>query len=228
MADPERGQLNLGGAAEVVNQAKVLLKKNLKMLRKRSGAPKYVRHFEKLIRELTEEHDGLAEFGAVEVKIWEVLLKCDEKGKKHLKDEKTIRRCKEKERKKKEKRRARKQSEKARKSKKRNRPSRGSGVIRALIALRRQTGRQNPALIIVRIRTAPVVGIGKTGGAVVLSAGHGLASLRFAGSTARNTSGCRMASGRAVLDHRARNAGTVGRGTGRSRPRSSAADDMQA
>ena len=52
----------------------------------------------------------------MEVKIWEVLLKCDEKGKKHLKDEEKIRRSKEKERKKKEKRRARKKSEKARKS----------------------------------------------------------------------------------------------------------------
>ena len=118
MADPERGQLNLEGVAEVVNQAKVLSKKNMKMLRKRPGAPKYVRHFVKLISELAEEHDGSAEFGPVEVKIWEVLLKCDEKVKKHLKDEEKIRRSKEKERKKKEKRRARKKSEKARKSKK--------------------------------------------------------------------------------------------------------------
>ena len=118
MADPERGQLNLEGAAEVVNQAKVLSKKNMKMLRKRPGAPKYVRHFVKLINELAEEHDGAAEFGPVEVKIWEVLLKCDEKGKKHLKDEEKIRRSKEKERKKKEKRRARKKSERERKSKK--------------------------------------------------------------------------------------------------------------
>ena len=117
MAEPERGQLNLEGAAEVVNQAKVLSKKNMKMLRKRPGAPKYVRHFVKLISELAEEHDGSAQFGPV-VKIWEVLLKCDEKGKKHLKDEEKIRRSREKERKKKEKRRARKKSEKARKSKK--------------------------------------------------------------------------------------------------------------
>ena len=48
MADPERGKLNLEGAAEVVNQAKVLSKKNMKMLRKRPGAPKYVRHFVRL------------------------------------------------------------------------------------------------------------------------------------------------------------------------------------
>ena len=34
MADPERGQMNLEGAVEVVNQAKVLSKKNIKMLRK--------------------------------------------------------------------------------------------------------------------------------------------------------------------------------------------------
>ena len=117
MADPERGQLNLEGAAEVVNQTKVLSKKNMKMLRKRPGAPKYVRHFVKLISELGEEHDGSAEFGPVEVKISEVLLKCNEKGKKHLKEEEKIRRSKEKERKKKEKRRARKKSEKARNSK---------------------------------------------------------------------------------------------------------------
>ena len=63
---------------------------------------------------------------------------------------------------------------------------------------------------------------------MVLSAGHDLANLSFAGSTARITSGCGMASGRTVLHHRVRNAGTVGRGTGRSRPRSSVADDMQA
>ena len=118
MADPERGQLNLQGAAEVVNQAKVLSKKNMKMLRKRPGAPKYVRHFVELISELAEEHDGSVEFGPVEGNFWEVLLKCDEKGKKYLKDEEKIRRSKEKERKKKEKRRAEKKSEKARKSKK--------------------------------------------------------------------------------------------------------------
>ena len=118
MADPERGQLNLEGAAEVVNQAKVLSKKNMKMLRKRPGAPKYVRYFVKLISELAEEHDGSAEFGPVEVEIWEVLLKCEEKGEKHLKDEEKIWRSKEKECKKKEKRWATKKSEKARKSKK--------------------------------------------------------------------------------------------------------------
>ena len=117
MADLERGQLNLEGAAEVVNHAKVL-SKNMKMLRKRPGAPKYVRHFVRLISELAEGHDGAVEFGPVEVKIWEVLVKCDEKGKKHLKDEEKIRRSKEKEHKKKEKRRARKKGEKERKSKK--------------------------------------------------------------------------------------------------------------
>ena len=63
---------------------------------------------------------------------------------------------------------------------------------------------------------------------MVLSAGHDPASLSFAGSTARNTSGCGRASGRTALDHRVRNAGIVGRGTGRSRPRSLAANDMQA
>ena len=57
MADPERGQLNLEGAAEVVNQAKVLSRKNMKMLRKRPGAPKYVCHFVRFISELAEEHD---------------------------------------------------------------------------------------------------------------------------------------------------------------------------
>ena len=138
MADPERGQLNLEGAARA-NQAKVLSKKNMKMFRKRPRAPKYVRHFVKLVSELAEEHDGSAEFGLVEVKIWEVLLKCDEKGKKHLKDEEKIRRSKEKERKKKEKRRARKRVRRRVRARKRNRPSLGSGVIRALIALGRQS-----------------------------------------------------------------------------------------
>ena len=118
IADPERGQLNLEGPAEVVKQAQVLSKKNMKMLRKRRGAPKYVRHFVKLISELAKDHDGSAEFGPVEVKIWEVLLKCDEKGEKHLKDEEKIRRSEERERKKKVKRSARKKSEQARKSKK--------------------------------------------------------------------------------------------------------------
>ena len=75
----------------------VLSKKNMNMLRKRPGAPKYVRHFVRLISEPAEEHDGAVEFGPVEVKIWEVLLKCDEKGKKHLKDEEKIRRSKDKE-----------------------------------------------------------------------------------------------------------------------------------
>ena len=63
---------------------------------------------------------------------------------------------------------------------------------------------------------------------MVLSADQGLASLSFAGSTARNTSECGMASGKTAPDRRVKNAGTVGRGTGRSRPRSSVADDMQA
>ena len=117
MADPERGQLNLEGAAEVVNQAKVLSKKNMNMLRKRIAAPKYVRHFVKLLSDFAEEHDGAVEFGPVEVKIWEVLLKCDEKEKKHLKDEEKIWRSKEKERNNKEKP-ARKKSEKACKGKK--------------------------------------------------------------------------------------------------------------
>ena len=81
----------------MVNQAKVLSKKNMKMLRKRPGAPKYVHRFVRLISELVEEHDGAMEFGPVEVKIWEVLLKCSEKGKKHLKDEEKIQRSKEEE-----------------------------------------------------------------------------------------------------------------------------------
>ena len=72
----------------------------------------------RLISELAEEHDGAVELGPVEVKIWEVCVMCDEKGKKHLKDEEKIRRSKQKECKKKEKRRARKKSEKERKSKK--------------------------------------------------------------------------------------------------------------
>ena len=227
MADPERGQLNLEGAAEVVNQAKVLSKKNMKMLRKRPRAPKYVRHFVKLISELGEEHDGSAEFGPVEVKIWEVLLKCNEKGKKHLKVEEKIRRSKEKEQKKRRRsggprRRARRRA----RGRKRNRPGLGSGVIRALIALRRRIRRRDPALMIVRIQAAPIVEIGKTGEAVVLSDDQGLASLSFAGSTARNTSECGMASGKTALDRRVRN--TVGRGSGRSRPRSSVADDLKA
>ena len=114
IADPERGQLNFVGAAEVVNQAKVLSKKNMKMWRKRPGAPKFVHHFVKLISKLAEEHDRAMEFVPVEVNIWEVLLKCDEKGKKHLKDEERIWRSKEKECKTKEKRRARTKSERAR------------------------------------------------------------------------------------------------------------------
>ena len=61
---------------------------------------------------------------------------------------------------------------------------------------------------------------------MVLSDDQGLANLSFAGSTARNTSECGMASGKTALDRRVRN--TVGRGSGRSRPRSSVADDMQA
>ena len=63
----------------------------------------------------------------MEVKIWGVLLKCDEKSKKHLKVEEKIRRSKKKERKKKEKTRARKKSEKEQKSKKKK--SSGSGAV---------------------------------------------------------------------------------------------------
>ena len=228
MVDPERGQLNLEGAAEVVNHAKVLSKKSMYMLRKRPGPPKYVRHFVKLISEFAKEHDGSAEFGPLEVKIWEVLLKCDEKGKKHLKDEEKIRRSKEKEHKKKEKRRARKKSEKARKSKKKKSSESGKWSDSSSDSSSTSDPSSGSAMMIVRIRTTPVVGIGKKGGAVVLSAGHDLASLSFAGSTARNTSGCGMASGRTVLDHQVRNVGTVGIGSGCSSPRRSAADDMQA
>ena len=113
-------------------------------------------------------------------------------------------------------------------ARKKNRPGLGSGVIRALMALRRRIRRRDPAVMTVRIRTTPVVEIGKTGEAVVLSADQGLASLCFEGSTARNSSICGMASGRTAVDCRVRNAGTVGRGTGRSSPRNLVADDMQA
>ena len=50
MADPESGQLNLEGEAKAVNQAKVLSKKNINMLRKRPRAAKYVRHFVKFTK----------------------------------------------------------------------------------------------------------------------------------------------------------------------------------
>ena len=185
MADPEKGQLSLEGVAEVVNQAKVLSKKNMKMLRKRPGAPKYVRHFVKLTSELAEEHDGAVDFGPVEVKIWEVLLKCDEKGKKHLKDEEKIWRSKEKERKKKEKRRARKKSEKERKSKKKKSSKSGkwsdSSDISIPIARRPRIRRLAQALMIVRIRTALAVGIARIGEVEALNADPSLASLNFDG-----------------------------------------------
>ena len=84
MADPERGQLNLEGAAEVVNQAKVLSKKNMKMLRKRPGAPKYVHHFVKLLSELAEEHDASPELGPVEVKNLEGATEMRREGEKAL------------------------------------------------------------------------------------------------------------------------------------------------
>ena len=62
----------------------------------------------------------------------------------------------------------------------------------------------------------------------MLSDDSGPANLSFDGSTGRNTSECGMASGKIALDHRVKSAGTVGRDTGRSGPKSSVADDMQA
>ena len=212
----------------MVNQAKVLSKKNTKMLRKRPRAPKYVRHFVRLISELAEEHDGAVEFGPVVVKIWAILLKYDKKGQKHLKDEEKIRRSKEKERRKKEKRRARKRSERERKSKKKKSPDLGGGVIGALIAHQPWIRRLGPPLMIVGIRIAPAVGTEKTGEVEVLSGDPGLASSSFDASMGRSTSACGMASGKIALDHRVKSAGTVERDTGHSSSRSSVADDMQA
>ena len=228
MADPGRGQLNLEGAAEVVNRAKVLSKKNMKMLRKRPGAPKYVRHFVKLIGELAEEHDGSAGFGPVEVKIWGVLLKCDEKGKKHLKDEEKIRRSKETERKKKEKRRARKKSKKARKSKTKKSSKSGKWSDSSSDSSSTSDSSSRSSSDDSSDTDSSSSGDRKDKRSSGAERRSRPSQFEFHYINSKNTSGCGMASGRTVLDHRVRNAGTVGRGTGRSKPRSSAADDMQA
>ena len=68
--------------------------RSAKILRKRPGAPTYVREFVRLIREVASEGEPLVEFGMVEVKIGEVLLHCDEKGKKFLKGEEKLQRGK--------------------------------------------------------------------------------------------------------------------------------------
>ena len=200
----------------------------MKVSRKRPGAPKYIRHFTKLISALTEEHYGSAEFGLVEVKIWEVLLKCNEKGKKHLKDEEKIRMSKEKERKKKEKRRARKKSEKARKSKKKK-SSRS----------RKWSYSSSDS----SSTTDSSSGSSSDDSPETDSSSSGDRRDRRSSGTERRSRPSqfefrwingkkhfRMRNGQwqDCSGPRVRNAGTVGRGTGRLRPRSSVADDMQA
>ena len=82
--------------------------------------------------------------------------------------------------------------------------------------------------MIVRIRIAPAVEMAKTREVEVLNEDSGPASSSFDGSIGRSISACGMGSGRIVLDHRVRSAGTVERDTWHSRPMSSGADDMKA
>ena len=72
-------KLNLGSSPSGVKGARVLMTKNLKLPRKRPGAPEYVREFTKLIGELASEKGTGVAYGEVEVRIWNTLLKCDER-----------------------------------------------------------------------------------------------------------------------------------------------------
>ena len=108
MLEDKTTHLTMGCGDSDVRPDRLLSQKNLKLLRKRPGAPKYVREFMRRIRQMASEKAVEAEFGMVEVKIWEVLPCCDEKGKKYLKEEDILRRAKKKAWKKKEKKREKK------------------------------------------------------------------------------------------------------------------------
>ena len=61
----------------------------------------------------------------------------------------------------------------------------------------------------------------------MLNGDPGPASSSFNGSMERSTSACGTGSGKIVLDHRVKSAGTVETDTGHSWPRSSVADGTQ-
>ena len=69
MLEDKTSQLTLGSGAAEVRSATFLSMKNLKPPRKRPGAPKYVREFARLVREMASEGEAAAELGMVEVKI---------------------------------------------------------------------------------------------------------------------------------------------------------------
>ena len=118
MLEDKTRHLMLGSGHAEVRSARILSMKNLKLLRERPSAPKYVREFAPLIRELACEGQVAAEFGMVEVKIWEVRLRCEEKGRKCLKEEEKLQRAKEKSRKKKEKKKEKKRAVREKKTRK--------------------------------------------------------------------------------------------------------------
>ena len=110
MLEDKTSRLTLRSGNAQVQSARVLSMKGLKLLRKRLGVPKYVQEFACLIIEMASEGEAAAEFSMVEVKIWEVLLRCREKGKKYLKEEEKLRRAKGKSQKKKEKKKEKKRA----------------------------------------------------------------------------------------------------------------------
>ena len=111
-------KLNPGNGPSGVMGARVLTTINFKLQKKRPGAPKYVCEFTKLIRGLASEGGARVAYNEVEVGIWNTLLKCDERGKRSLKDEDMARREKEKakRKRKKEKKKAKKKAAKERRA----------------------------------------------------------------------------------------------------------------
>uniref|UniRef100_A0A7S4FKE7 Uncharacterized protein n=1 Tax=Eutreptiella gymnastica TaxID=73025 RepID=A0A7S4FKE7_9EUGL len=108
--------VNLRSGPGGVKGARVLMTKNLKLPRKRPGAPKCVRRFTKLITEFACEEGTREAYSEVEALIWNALFKCDERGKRYFKEEDMTMREKENAKRNKEKNKAKKKAAKERRA----------------------------------------------------------------------------------------------------------------
>ena len=80
-------RLNMGSGEHGVKNAQLLLIKNLKTLRKRPRAPKYVWQLAWLIKEMAEEEGDHGRFGLFEFTIRDTRLNCDDPRRADFKDE---------------------------------------------------------------------------------------------------------------------------------------------
>ena len=95
-----------------------LNKDNLRRIRKRKGAPKWVRGLSKMVEAMAENSAKEVPMGVIVQEIWDVIMELDKDGRHHLKDEAKNRKQREREKKKKAKAKAKKRAKKEQKRRK--------------------------------------------------------------------------------------------------------------